>query len=565
MVSVIKKTEVVALIGILAFLLVHGCANQLPPGGGPTDTIPPEIIDYYPQNGTINFDGDYFELTFSEYVDKRSLKDAIFISPAIGGIPEIDWSGKTARIYFPEKLLDSITYTISIGTDVIDYNNRNRMAESFVFAFSTGDKIDNFTISGKVYEERPSGTLIFAFRNPADTLDPSKTRPDYISQAGEKGDFRFTGLAGGTYRLFAIKEEIKDQIYDKEKDKIGVPPIQPVLSDKDTGYTKLNMIMFTEDNTPPRILSANMLDRYHVLTVFSEELNAPELTLRKFEIIDSITGTRTFPEYIYKGRGKSTEYFLGIKDSLYPESNSYLIVTDFSDIAGNSTKYDAVKLNISGKPDTLLASLIRTEPAYNTKTVDHLNCSFTFTFDDGFPVNELNGLIYFKDSSNRAVAYDFIKNDDASFTLKPTAGMRPGTDYYIAFNLLNVVDLAGNAIDSNYVYKFKTLSELDYTGLSGELSGVRMNKNPVLILESTERTGNSFSTVPGAKGSFEFKRVLPGKYNLYILYDLDGNGKISRGEVTPYKPAEEFYYYGEVISLLPRWAVTDLLFDLQTP
>lgn len=58
-------------------LLLFGCANQLPPGGGLVDTIPPEVIDSYPKNGTTEFVDDHLEFTFSEYVDKRTVKDAV--------------------------------------------------------------------------------------------------------------------------------------------------------------------------------------------------------------------------------------------------------------------------------------------------------------------------------------------------------------------------------------------------------------------------------------------------------------------------------------------------------
>lgn len=565
MVSKFKEVVLsIVLIG-LYILSAPGCANQLPPGGGPQDTTPPEIVEYYPLDGTVNFTGEYFELTFSEYVDKRSLKDAIFISPALKGIPEIDWSGKSVRVYFPEKLLDSITYTISIGTDVIDYNNRNRMAESFVFAFSTGDKIDNFTISGKVFEDQPSGTLIFAYRNASDTLNPADTRPDYISQAGQTGEFKFTGLAAGTYRLFGIKEEIKDQVYDPEKDKIGIPPVEPVLSVKDTGYSALNMILITEDYTTPRLLSANMLDRYHIHVTFSEELDQAKLSAGNFKIVDSTSGSKYNPVYFFKGRGKQGEYFLSVKDSLNPEGNYVLQVSSFADVQGNARASDAVLLTVSGKPDTVAPILLRTEPSYNAKNVDHLNALFTFIFDDGFDTERIKNRIAFKDSSDRSVTFDFIKNSDASISLKPVSGMRPGTDYFIAFNFINVVDAAGNAVDSNYIYKFKTLSELDYTGLSGIVQNIDMRKKPLLILESEERGGLSFRTVPSAKETFEFNRVLPGKYKLYVLYDTDGDGKITPGQVRTFKPSEEFYYHPETVSLLPRWMVTDFIFNVETP
>ncbi len=36
-------------------LVLSGCANQLPPGGGEIDKIPPTIVETYPENGTTSF------------------------------------------------------------------------------------------------------------------------------------------------------------------------------------------------------------------------------------------------------------------------------------------------------------------------------------------------------------------------------------------------------------------------------------------------------------------------------------------------------------------------------
>ncbi len=73
-----------------ALILIYSCANQLPPSGGPVDKEPPLILNLYPENGTINFENDYFEFSFSEYVDKRSFQDAFFISPKIDSKFEYD-------------------------------------------------------------------------------------------------------------------------------------------------------------------------------------------------------------------------------------------------------------------------------------------------------------------------------------------------------------------------------------------------------------------------------------------------------------------------------------------
>lgn len=549
---------------LLISVFLAGCANQLPPGGGPVDTVPPEIIEVYPENGTIGFSGDFFELTFSEYVDKRSLKDAIFISPGMQGELELDWSGKSVRVYFPEKLIDSITYTISIGTDVIDYNNRNRMAQSFVFAFSTGDKIDNFTAGGRIYADKPSGTLLFAYRNADDTLNPALAKPDYISQAGTKGEFLFTGLASGRYRIFAVNEDIKDKIYDPEKDKIGVPHTEPVLSDKDTGYTGLNMILFTEDRTSPKLLSASMLDRNHVLLSFSEELDAAGLSASQFRIIDSADQNIISPYYIFKGRSKNKELFLAIRDSVSLTGNYYVIAEGLEDADRNRTESDVVSLTVSDRPDTIKPSFTSVDPAYNSKNVDYLGAEFTFSLDDGISLKELEGNLVLQDTLKNVMPTEIQRIDDASFRVLPKTSLKAGTDYLISFNLKFLKDAAGNFSDSIYVYKFKTLSELDFTGLSGTTQGVRLKNNPKLILESTERKKLRYITPVEENGTFDFKRVLPGKYNLMLLYDRNDDGEITHGTVTPYISSEEFLYHPEEINLIPRWAVLDFIFNAES-
>ena len=94
--------KITKTIAFLFFALIFfRCANQLPPTGGVIDKIPPEIIEVSPANGTVNFDGNSVEITFSEYVDKRSVQNSVFISPAVEGEIEYDWSGKSLEIIFP--------------------------------------------------------------------------------------------------------------------------------------------------------------------------------------------------------------------------------------------------------------------------------------------------------------------------------------------------------------------------------------------------------------------------------------------------------------------------------
>jgi PBP1b-binding outer membrane lipoprotein LpoB len=53
------------LFMLAAAVLFAGCANQLAPGGGEIDRIPPEIVETYPADGAVNFNDEYIEFGFS--------------------------------------------------------------------------------------------------------------------------------------------------------------------------------------------------------------------------------------------------------------------------------------------------------------------------------------------------------------------------------------------------------------------------------------------------------------------------------------------------------------------
>ncbi len=60
--------------------------------------------------------------------------------------------------------------------------------------------------------------------------DIYKTKPFYLSQINEKGDFKFSGLGDGEYLLFAIKDEFKDLVYNIGNDLLGIPFRKTVIS-----------------------------------------------------------------------------------------------------------------------------------------------------------------------------------------------------------------------------------------------------------------------------------------------------------------------------------------------
>ncbi len=547
---------------VLFVLLLSGCANQLPPGGGEIDKIPPKIVETYPENETTNFNVEYIEFTFSEYVDKRTVKDALFISPAVDGDLELDWSGKSVRVYFPDPLKDSVTYVITLGTDVVDYNNKNRMAESYTLTFSTGPEIDRRVISGRIYDKDPSGTMLFAYKLQADTVNPSTTKPDYISQAGDNGLFRLAGLAAGTYRVFAVADQFRDLLYQVEQDKIGVPFRDIILAPEDTLFRGLNFFLTEDDTTSPRMMKAAMTDRYHILVELSEKIDSSIVTTKNFSIIDSTSGDSFNPQYTFNKISDPKQIVLVIDTTLDNSRDYYLKARTLKDMNGNTYNDELSQLSLSENPDTNRPKVVNTLPQEGGK-VDFVKDSIMFYFDDAFDTIKAKTGIIISDTSQNKVNYTVSFPDDASLKLKPSGRLKSGEVYLVKFDLSKFEDAAGNKGDTIYTYRFITINEIDFTGASGTIQNVQLTDNPYVILQSTDNNKKVYSQYLQRGSKFEFNRVFPGKYMLWCYLDRDSSRTYDKGNPYPFKPSEDFSFYPDTLNLRARWGQMDILFNFR--
>ena len=548
---------------VLSGLLLSNCANQLPPGGGEVDKTPPKIIKVYPLDGTTNFKDDYFELDFSEYVERRSLQDAIFISPSIEGSLNLDWSGKSVRVNFPSNLKSNTTYVVTIGTDVVDYNNKNRMAESFNFAFSTGNEIDKRVISGKVYNDKPAGILIFAYKLGPDTADPFLHKPGYMSQTGNNGAFKLLGLAEGTYRVFAVKDEYRDLLFQPEQDLIGMPYKDIKLSKDDTLFSPLNFFLTKIDTSKPRFISASMTDRFHILINYTEEFDTSIITAKNFYIFDSTSNKKSVPVYAFKGNTKNTEMVI-VDTSTFPADHEvYLIADSIKDISGNVFLHDETQINLSEKPDTAKLDVYKTIPQNNSRDIDYIGAKFNFYLNDAFNTSLIKQNIIFQDTLGRRIAFKINIPDNASFSVIPDKKLEPAKDYLIKIDLSKFEDAAGNIADTTFTYRFRTISGLDFTGISGKIANVDFKKNPVLVLSAVDDFKPVYRENLKSGNTFSFDRVVPGKYLFWCYLDEDSSKNYTYGYPFPFKPSEEFSFYSDTLNLRARWVQTDINFNFK--
>lgn len=550
-----RNNSLVFVVTIISFFLLK-CAHQIAPSGGEEDKIPPEITEFYPPNGTVNFNGEFFEMTFSEYVQKSSVREAIFISPKIKGELEYSWSGKTLEIAFEDSLRKNTTYTVTIGTDVQDYNNRNKMAQAFTSVFSTGTKIDKGEISGRIYNDKPIGVMVYVYRENDTIINPLQQEPDYISQVGENGKFSIKGLAPGKYNLLAIRDDFRNYLYNIGEDEYGTTDREIFLTEKDSVINDLSIMLTKEDTIPPNILSVTMTDEAHLQIEFSEYIDSSKITADKFYIYDSTANQKKELEYFYKGIGKPKHIFASFADSLLTDNENFLISEELYDLYGNRASLSITPFVVNENPDTVAPNLRNALTEFGNNFIDYEFPWTELVFDDGFDTKAAGLFTHFY-LEDEKIPVKPEAPDNSILRIIPEKKLKDNKEYQLKIDLSKVVDSKGNFIDSVHTVKLQTKNKLDFSGASGRVEIADKTKVKV-NLKSVDTQKKTYSVDVDDNGFFNFPRVIPGKYILWTYADKDGNSIFSFGKVFPYSHAEKFVFYPDTLELKPRWPVGDI-------
>jgi hypothetical protein len=217
--GIIASAFVTLILSAFWMSVPVGCANMLPPSGGPRDTIPPVIVNANPHDSTVNFKGERIVLTFNEELDDpRDPRNNIIFTPAFEVDPEVTTKGKALTVDFKNaKLQSNTTYVINFGDAIIDITEGNA-AKNFVYTFSTGPFLDSLEISGKVLLAENGGidtTMIVVLHKDLTDSAVYKNRPQYVSRLDRNGYFRFHNLPKDTFAVYAIGDAAASKRYQR--------------------------------------------------------------------------------------------------------------------------------------------------------------------------------------------------------------------------------------------------------------------------------------------------------------------------------------------------------------
>lgn len=229
-----------ALTLLIPTFFMHSCANTTQsPSGGAKDSIPPALLWVTPLPGSVQVDTHKtkLEFGFDEYIKIKNNQN-IFLSPPQKKMPKSTIKGKTLVLTFEEPLKKGITYTINF-TDALCDNNEGNMFPGYTYVFSTGEKIDSMLLTGTVRDcntlNAVKGATVMLYKDHSDSAI-FKSRPFAACKTDDWGYFCIPYLPDTLFRLYAIKDENNDNLFQSESELVGFVDslIRPVMKVNDT-------------------------------------------------------------------------------------------------------------------------------------------------------------------------------------------------------------------------------------------------------------------------------------------------------------------------------------------
>ena len=313
------------------------CATQVAPSGGPEDKLPPRVAAMYPAPNTANHPNElYVKLEFDEWINASVPRGAVTISPPIEKKLKTEVHGKTLEVYSRAVLDTGTTYTVTFAGGIKDLHG-NALAKPFQVVFSTGATIDSLTISGHVMvsdslvkkkaypsiglylmgPERESKRYLEKYRDTVThVLDSlpllAKEEPLYLTLADSIGNFTFTGIKAGRYRVVAFVDGNGNHKIEPSSELAGIW-ISDLNLDESTKDT-LWIPLADQDTTPVELDNvsqqfANVLEATFTRHVYFDSVFARTSNCR----LTSSDGDTLYPSLVYLGTSGSPRFYFDPK------------------------------------------------------------------------------------------------------------------------------------------------------------------------------------------------------------------------------------------------------------
>ena len=481
----------------VGLICVFACASPKSPTGGAKDETPPAIVESESTpNKQTNFNEREIILTFDEWVTVKDIFSQLVVSPLMPQDPEIKQKGKGIVITLPDSLKEQTTYTINFGNAIADLNEGN-VLENYAFVFSTGDVLDSITLSGTVINAltlKPAEGAWVMFYPVGEDSAVYKHKPEYLSKTNKEGKWSISNVRADSFMVVALKDENLNFLYDQESELIGW----------------LDEVIYSTQESPelPEISIFPREQRLGVREII-------HTTPGWMKIIVDAPFPKPVPDFL-PAIDNSIKIWDG--DTLHVWYTSVENYRGHALLGGDSTQ---VRLS--------QAQSIKNQKANVKVTSGRLFPGGSATFISEVPIIVM-------DTSKIVVRHDSLGVLRVRVAID-TSDSRRFRVYapWLAEKRYNLIFMPGAIRDyfgrSNDTIKSSiVVSGVDqYGDLTISFEGLDSTKQYLLFLKEGDQVRETFIIRDQQKGQIIKKGLLPGKYIIELIEDLNQNGKWDTG------------------------------------
>ena len=565
-----RKTIIPALavLAILAAVMFqNSCANTtMAPMGGKKDTLPPIIVNIKPLPGAVNVPvhKTTIRFFFDEYVTVKNPKN-IFLSPPMKRAPKYKLKGKSLVVYFDSDLDSNTTYTLDISDAVAD-NHEGNMFPGYTMVFSTGPAIDSMVVTGTVRDCNTllpiNGATVMLYKDLSDSA-VLKSRPYAATKTDKWGYFAIRNIADTLYRLYAIVDEVGNNQYDAESDKIAfvdtlIRPVMVATDDlpeilkydmEDTVHcrarrSEYELYMFRDEKSKQAVRNRDRVgDRLAYVSFMAPDAKIDSLWIRNIpqdRLIMEFNRTRDSLLVWVNDRRRPLDTLHLFVDYLKTDSSGVLSPsTEHFRLARPGGKYRKPAASSLKHDDTICKLKLTAEP----RTIERHGFSMNFDFPiikEGFDQMKLTSVNPRQQVSEVPFTVERDSTDLRTYTVRIAEKMQTGFEYTLKVPHRQFMDINGFLNDSTEckvsLPKDDNLSQIGFS-----LENVRHRYIVELLTEKMDKVLDDYTVT--ADGPVVFPYLKAGKYCVRLTQDMNANGRVDTGNLMERRQPEKVKFY----------------------
>lgn len=536
------KDKKLSILLILAAFLLTRCANVVAPTGGAKDVTPPKVVEAQPANHSIGFEGDKIEITFDEYVTLNNATQQVLVSPPLATKPDIKLSGKTVSIKFKEALKPQTTYTIHFGEAVKDLHEGN-LFKDYPYSFSTGDHLDTLNLTGKVLnadDKKPVADLFVSLYTASDSVFalPCQQAPDHIAKTDKEGNFIFHGLPDHRFLVFALQDMNSNFYYDLPNEKVAF--LDTLVAPSDS--VSFTLYAFTEIDTTQMLLESKLVEEGLLRFVFRHPADKVYVTTK-----DSFPEAFNMVEVWSKQHDTLCWYFTPeVMDSLQVQ-----IQSDVDTLINSKIHFDLHYKGASSRNERNARTLRIGNNLKNNLLPPGADLVLRFSEPVvGIQLHDTSTLIAGTDTLFNTMRFERIDDYGLEYRL--------ATTIYDTLNyVLNMTDSvffsARGRTHKAFSLKLKRAGDNDFGAVVMKVIPPDQGQAVVQLLDNKgavldEQLVDSIATVA-------FRQLIPGKYKLRAIIDIDRDGQWSTGSFHHRALPETILFYKDEFDVKSGWDI----------